>query len=211
MKTVIVDGIRFTLSNGKNYHYNSKLRKHLHQYVWERQNGKIPKGHEIHHKDLNTLNNNIDNLELMKVEDHRKLHSIISWNEERRKWARNNLREKALPKAKEWHGSEEGIEWHKKHYEKVKDKFHTTKNITCESCGEEATVGVSKTNRFCSNKCKSKWRRDNGLDDEKRVCVTCDKEFTVNKYSKSKNCSKSCMMVQRHRQNKLKDSPNLQE
>ena len=39
------------LVNGKRY-----LK---HRYIWEQYNGKIPDGYEVHHKDLNTHNNEI--------------------------------------------------------------------------------------------------------------------------------------------------------
>lgn len=210
-KTVIIDGIRFTLSKGKNYHYNSKIRKHLHQYIWETENGKTPEGYEIHHIDLNPLNNDLSNLQIMTIKDHKALHSVVSWNEERRQWARENLRKNALPKAIEWQSSEKGREWHKKHYQNIKDKFHQRIDIICEHCGKEKNVGATKENRFCSNACKSAWRRKAGVDNIVRVCVCCGGNFEVNKYSKTESCSKSCMMKRRHQLNKLKDSPNLQE
>lgn len=39
MNSIIVDGIRFTKVQGRKYYYNSRRRKHLHQYVWEKANG----------------------------------------------------------------------------------------------------------------------------------------------------------------------------
>ena len=69
-ETIIMDGFKFTLVNGKKYHYNSTLRKYLHQYVWEKENGAIPEGYEIHHIDRNTTNNNIENLQLVTKEEH---------------------------------------------------------------------------------------------------------------------------------------------
>ena len=59
MKTIIIDGFKFTMTGGKKYHYNSALRKHLHQYIWEKENGSIPEGHEIHHIDMDTTNNKV--------------------------------------------------------------------------------------------------------------------------------------------------------
>lgn len=49
-------------------------------YVYCKYNSldKIPNGYIIHHKDHNSLNDNIDNLILMKDSEHRKLHLRIS-------------------------------------------------------------------------------------------------------------------------------------
>lgn len=46
-----------------------------HRYVWEQYNGKIPDGYEIHHRDMNTHNNNISNLTMLTIKEHRSLHS----------------------------------------------------------------------------------------------------------------------------------------
>lgn len=208
MKTIIIDGFRFTITGGKKYHYNSTLRKHLQQYIWEKENGNIPKGYEIHHIDMNTENNKIENLQLLTMKDHKELHKTLSWNEERRNWAKENVQAKARPKADEWHGSEEGLEWHRKHYEKYKDKLLKKEKFKCECCGVEFESVVKDVNRFCSNKCKSKFRRDSGIDDVYRKCELCENDFKVNKYSKAKTCSRSCANRLR---SKLKDSPNLQE
>lgn len=46
-----------------------------HCVVWEKHYGKIPKGMQVHHKDGNKLNNNIDNLILVDAMTHKRLHS----------------------------------------------------------------------------------------------------------------------------------------
>jgi hypothetical protein len=50
----------------------------------------------------------------------------------------------------------------------------------------------ASTSRFCSNKCKSRWRRRSGLDDVERICEYCGKAFKVNKYKPTKYCSSLC-------------------
>lgn len=44
------------------------------RWVWEQKNGSVPDGYVIHHKDHNTMNDDLDNLELMTVKDHLELH-----------------------------------------------------------------------------------------------------------------------------------------
>lgn len=51
--------------------------KFLHVIVWEQFNGPKPKGYEIHHKDLNKQNYNLDNLELLSILEHKKIHKNI--------------------------------------------------------------------------------------------------------------------------------------
>lgn len=50
----------------------------LHQKIYESHFGKVPAGFHVHHKDGNTLNNSIDNLELASEHDHHSHHTIKS-------------------------------------------------------------------------------------------------------------------------------------
>jgi ribonucleotide reductase alpha subunit len=45
-----------------------------HRMIWEFHNGLIPKGSVIHHKDFNSKNNAIGNLQCMTWKDHQELH-----------------------------------------------------------------------------------------------------------------------------------------
>lgn len=185
------DGLLFRRDKQTGYYLNAKTHKRLHVYVWEYYNGEVPKGHHVHHKDFDKGNNEIDNLELLTEKEHLSLHGN-AWSEERYQKQLQVLKEKAVPKAAEWHKSEEGAEWHKEHYENVKDKLHQKKTFICEECGKEFIAEDTGKNRFCSNNCKSKNRRKSGIDNEKRICEWCGKEFEVNKYAKTKTCCRTC-------------------
>jgi predicted DNA-binding protein YlxM (UPF0122 family) len=74
---IIVDSLKFTINKNGYYESTTKDRLMLHNYNWEKINGKIPKGYEIHHIDLNKLNNNIENLKLVTPSEHTKIHSIL--------------------------------------------------------------------------------------------------------------------------------------
>ncbi|PMC80453.1 HNH endonuclease [Aerococcus viridans] len=198
MKYQYFDGIKFTLDENTGYYLNSTIRTRLHRYVWEFYNGKIPSGYEVHHVDHDKSNNDIENLKLLPRKEHLKYHASIAGKRN----VENGLLDRIRPMTKEWHSSEDGREWHRKHYEKTKDKLHEEKEFICEQCGKTYISEVTGTNRFCSNKCKSKWRRDSGIDDETRICEYCGKEFRINKYSKSKTCSKSCSAKLRHKKRK---------
>lgn len=50
-------------------HYRSISRK-----TWERHHGPIPPGYEIHHKDFDDTNFDIDNLECLTALEHRQRH-----------------------------------------------------------------------------------------------------------------------------------------
>lgn len=163
----------------------------LHRDVWEFHNGKIPKGYDIHHKDHNKSNNSIDNLQLLENRKHKKLHGTELTEGERER-LRQNVINNAVPAAVKWHKSEEGKEWHNKHYKDTKDKLRQKATFICKYCGKEFETIKNGHNKFCSNNCKSAYRAKSGVDDVEKVCEFCGKPFITNKYSKGKYCSLSC-------------------
>ena len=53
---------------------DNKTQK-VHVLVWEEKFGKKPKGCDIHHKDFDKSNYYLNNLELLSLSDHRKVHA----------------------------------------------------------------------------------------------------------------------------------------
>lgn len=194
MEQIIFDGHKFTRDKKTGYYLKTtKPRKRLHIYVWEYHNGcEVPKGYEIHHKDLNKDNNDISNLICIPSKEHKHIHSLLLTDEQRAS-RRANMNEKARPKAIEWHKSEEGRAWHKEQYNKTLGSANRKKVIKiCEECGAEYEAYNNGSNRFCSNKCKSRWRRASGIDNVERVCECCGKVFSTNKYKPTKYCGNVC-------------------
>lgn len=190
------DGIRF-YPDQKGYWLAkiNKKPKRLHTYVWEKFNGPVPEGFHVHHIDLNTNNNEIENLILLSEKEHLSLHG--SFNKEKKA---ANIKKYALPKACEWHKSKKGSEWHKKQFQTtLAPKFKEMATLVCEVCGKEyqTSVLMQHKSRFCSNKCKAQHRRNSGVDNEIRVCSICNKPFSTNKYAKAKTCSKECRDISR--------------
>ena len=186
----IVEGVKFRKDKKSGYYLSSYIegkRIRLHRYIWEKVNGKIPKGYDIHHIDHNKDNNDISNLELISSITHQKIHAM-ELTEEQKEWYRKNLNEKARPKAIEWHKSKEAKKFHKEQYKISLGALKPIKMI-CEYCGKEYEAIYNGYNRFCSNKCKSAYRRKSGVDNEKRKCIICNKEFECNKYSTKERCN----------------------
>lgn len=197
MKIIEYDGLIFVRDDKTGYYLNSKTHKRLHRYVWEKHNGKIPKGYDIHHIDHDKNNNDISNLRMMTQCEHMRLHGS-ELTEEQKQRMRENLTENARPKASEWHKSKEGREWHKIHGKQVAEQVEECEYI-CENCGKTYSAKPLGKNRFCCNACKSAYRRKLGMDDETRICAYCGKAFLANKYSKITHCSRTCTMKDRHR------------
>ena len=157
--------------------------------LWEQHNGPIPKGYVVHHKDSDTKNNTIENLELLTKKQHNDLHR------KRSKWTGSeaNLRQlgKAGKKAAEWHGSEEGRAFHT-----VLGRYswkHRKQYLrNCDMCGKEYTTPYPKRSKWCNGGCRSKSYALDRKFWEKRNCVICEKTFEVFKRSKTRTCSKDC-------------------
>lgn len=50
------------------------MRIFEHRYVWEKENGPIPDGYSIHHINGNQTDNRIENLELLPIGEHVRMH-----------------------------------------------------------------------------------------------------------------------------------------
>lgn len=190
-KTQYFNGYRFTRGEEGTYYRCAKLKKRMHVYVWEYYNGTIPDGYEVHHMDFDKSNNDISNLQLLTQSEHRKLHADLL-TEEQRNWKRNNLNENARPKAVEWHKSEKGSSWHSEHIKQQRENGSFKHKLICTNCGNVYIGEKNGKNTFCSNACKSAYRRRSGLDNIKKICPICGNEFETNKYRQSTTCSRSC-------------------
>lgn len=194
------NGIKFYKRADNDYWYSTVpiegKRVYMHKYVWEFYNTKIPRGFEVHHIDLNRDNNDISNLRLMHKKEHQKLHNELNRNNPEWLESQRVRMKKASEKAVEWHKSEAGKEWHKEHAKKYNFGSLSYGMRNCIICGKEYEA-KRKSQKFCSNACKSQYRRLNGLDNIKAVCPICGNEFIKNKYEKKQYCSVKCRVIAR--------------
>lgn len=165
-----------------------RIRAHV--WVWINYFGNVEKGHHIHHIDGNKSNNEHSNLQELTAKEHVSKHD----SPERR--AKNLVHINGIRQlTKEWHSSEEGLEWHREHGLKTWDERKPFE-VQCKYCGK---IGETKIYHqdFCSNACKSSWRRKEGIDDIERQCPICNLKFRVNKYAKTQTCSRKCGCILR--------------
>jgi hypothetical protein len=158
----------------------------MHVVVWESFYGKVPKGFHIHHIDEDKSNNDISNLAIISKKEHLSMHMKTPERVEQSRAMANKYRDLT----KVWHGSEEGLKWHREH---GIDGWNAKKEIegTCLKCGAKFTTKTYHQ-EFCSNKCKSAARRKSGVDNIEVNCEFCGKIFTKDKYKKSTCCSLKC-------------------
>lgn len=163
----IFDGMSFRRDKRTGYYLarsakDGDRRKRLHVYVWEHYNGAIPDGYHVHHIDHDKNNNEISNLKMLTSEEHHRLH-MIELTDEQKERKRKNVVEKAMPKAKEWHKSDEGREWHRQNAIKQWENRNAI-SYQCTNCGEEfesRRIYSKDSNRFCCGACKAAYRRKN--------------------------------------------------
>lgn len=164
--------------------YFQRDGERLHRVVWEFFNGEpVPDGFHVHHTDHDKTNNQPDNLELLAAAEHMHLHN---------EGHGRGIPSAATEAAKDWHKSDEGREWHRQHYENFKQNLHRDSEFVCQNCGSTFIARDNGLTRYCSNNCKSAWRKKTGVDDETRQCVECGSEFRCNKYAKKQTCSRKC-------------------
>jgi len=177
------DRVYYIAINGKWIH------RRLHDVLWEMANGPIPKGFHVHHVDENSSHNVLENLGCLSPNEHSIWHGI-HMSEERRQASREHAAE-IRDLAKAWHSSPEGRAWHSLNGKRGwENRIYVIK--ICKHCNKEFSTLKKGHSLFCSNNCKSAWRRASGIDNEDRICITCGKAFRVSRYSRIKHCSRSC-------------------
>lgn len=73
-------GVIFRLypESGKQYYSGTVAGRYieLHRYIWECEVGPVPTGYHVHHRDADTQNNAVGNLECIPASEHIRRHKI---------------------------------------------------------------------------------------------------------------------------------------
>ena len=213
-KVVVFNGETYVRNPNSKYYFKhttrNEERRHatqLHRAVWEFYNGPIPDGYHIHHIDHDIDNNDISNLECISASEHLSMHGKENFKDaEYREKMLKNL-EAIRSKAAEWHSSEEGLEWHRKHTEESLAKTWVKEERTCEECGKKF-IGT-KRGRFCSQKCYRHYiKRESGMPvrDRNRTCRFCGKEFFASERGFQKYCSVECRIAAQEERRKARQA-----
>lgn len=192
------NGIKFTRDEKTGYYLNSTLRIRMHRFVWVCNNGDIPEGYDVHHKDHDKSNNDISNLELLTKKEHKQKH-YEELSEEEKQWFVDNMNNKARPAAIKWHKSDAGKAWHSKMVKQAwrDGRLGKKSKFICEVCGKEFEQIYKPGHKFCSGACSQKWLRAH-QPIVTRNCIVCGKEYACKQNSLSKTCSKHCSNIMWH-------------
>lgn len=220
------DGVRYyrypdSPRHDRSCYYWSKSHKPLHRAIWEKANGPIPEGYVIHHKDGNTLNNTLENLECLSKTEHSTYHGkehggIVT------------AETKATLVCDVCGAHFEGSTGHRQYFTcsehcrniaqrvvqrylgaidyvpQVQQRKSTRHEVTCANCGTVFS-SVKATARFCSKKCRDAYTWREGKTSIQKngyitlTCAVCGKEFK-SRNKDARCCSQSC--VNRYRWHK---------
>jgi hypothetical protein len=127
MASIKYKGITYSSHKNHKYFYNGLHGRYLHRDIYIEANGPIPEGYHIHHKDGDSLNNSLENLECLTPKQHCAAHS---------KLAKEDPSKDIYQTRREWQKSEDGVAHHSKlaknNWEKLKQKI-----LNCKACGCE--------------------------------------------------------------------------
>lgn len=161
--TIVFKGVNFIrypnagCANARKYYYATARENRrnnaalLHREIWKDAHGEIPENHVVHHEDLNSLNNHIDNLVCVEHSEHSRIHQLERLNNPKTREKARLQMEAARAKAYEWHKTAEGKAYHHSRHNRKFTKI-------CKGCDKkfEAIYIHRHRSYYCSIKCRSK-------------------------------------------------------
>ena len=138
--------------------YFAKGGSTLHRDVWRRAFGPVPDACHIHHRDSNTSNNQLRNLECVPASEH----LSASWRkraDKLRAAGQPHFSPQARVANAAWHASEAGRLWHQRQAKRSKGWTKWKRaDVPCVQCGKTmvgALVRAGNGTKYCSSKCKN--------------------------------------------------------
>ncbi len=156
---------------------------HAHRWVWINHHGAIPKGMDIHHKDGDKSNNEIENLEMLSRSDHLKRH----WQEGRFDLDSRRIQ---LAEARKWLKTKEGREKQSISSKEAWKKRKQTK-LNCIQCQKEVVTSQPWT-KFCGANCEKRYARVHRPNKVEIKCLMCGKVSFKDRYAPTRFCSQVC-------------------
>lgn len=167
-------------------HDHKKGFGYLHRDVWKFHNGEIPPKHHIHHKDENTENNDISNLQCISASDHSRWHGKENWKNQ------NSIKKTCEYCKKEFETKQYTKRFCSKNCWSLSRYYSGVDNEIrkCTSCGKDFETNKNQSHEYCSSKCSAK----NAFSRRKEVilkCVECTALFK-SKVPQKKYCAMKC-------------------
>ena len=145
-KYVIYRGIKYNFQQG----YYRRIVQ-LHRQVWEDSFGPIPEDHQIHHKNGDSTDNRLENLECVHISEHRRIHNAQKEVQYQKCKLGSKLSER---KKRTWYLLKEGKNIKSENSKIFWDERGDDARI-CVVCGiSYQTRSVKIKNGCCSNACR---------------------------------------------------------
>lgn len=176
--------------------YYVRGKRLLHREVWKFFNGSIPKGHIIHHIDLNKGNNRIENLQCLTKAAHAKIHADLAGTKPplhkevtrrcdycgkiftvRQKDGKNHFCSDACTSAYKYRCAE------------------NQETRLCAHCGKEFVINKNHKAKCCSKSCAQRLRFKG--HSFKKICPVCQREFETIASQNNVCCSRECANILR--------------
>ena len=213
------DGVRYyrypdSPRHDRRCYYWSKSHKALHRAVWEKAHGRLPDGCVVHHKNGDTLDNSIENLECLSKSEHSMLHGLERGGSVvpaaactlvcdicgahfegttglRRFYVCSERCRGIARKVVEHYFGDGG------YVPQVQARKSTRYELRCERCGAVFT-SVRHDARFCSKRCRDAYTWSRGLTTAQKrgyytvTCTVCGKTFE-SRNKDARCCSRACV------------------
>jgi len=179
------DKKKFIIYKGRKYYHNKGYyiySERLHRRMWEDVYGPIPEDHHIHHKNGDSTDNRIENLECIHKIDHHLMHF------DREKQLGILHSKEIQEKAHQWQKTNDGKE---KLSRASKANWVVREPIerTCTVCFIKFHTKNFTGTKYCSQKCRTKAGYLARIVELK--CEICGATFRAEK-GKAKTCSPKC-------------------
>jgi len=166
------EGVKWHLY-GDYYHTGRFPMRKLHVEMAEKHHGPRPAGHDVHHIDEDTTNNDPSNLEYVPHGEHRRRHATGKPQTERQKAIVRKVTGDRM-------------------------RSREVKSCVCRTCGSGFTSQAYRPSPFCSVRCGEEWRRVPKFVPETRSCDVCGTEYIAKK-SFQRYCSRLCNCKSKNR------------
>ena len=193
-KTQIFAGVTFYKGSKSNYF---RVNISLHQFIWRYCVGEIPKGYDIHHKDLNPNNNDISNFQMLTKSEHIRLHKTIEIERPQEFTCKICGKKFLAVKAEKNYFCSEKCRCADKRSRNQEER-------TCIVCGKRFSAVKSNPTKTCSPSCANTliWQKRRQKPTKKKtynkICLYCGKKFSVDRTKRQvKCCSSHCAALMR--------------
>lgn len=174
---------KIIIYNGRRYYENKGyyfFTERLHRRMWEDAYGPIPEDHHIHHKNGNSHDNRLENLECI----HKKKHHSMHFSAMRQVEAMQ--RKESRDKANEWYRSEKGAKFLSGASKKGWEERKPIERI-CVICSAKFTTKNFNGTKYCSQTCRSRSQMLRAVSP--KPCIICGAIFTP---GDTKNLARTC-------------------